>query len=62
MGLRRAAVCRAAEDSIVVSLGDNMADVLATERGRASDFGLNALCRQSCAWQWAAGVDWRRRH
>ena len=62
MGLRRAAVTRAAEDTVVVSLGDNMGDVLSTERGRASDFGLNALCRQACSWQWAAGIDWRRRH
>ena len=62
MGLRNAAVSRRSEDCVVLSLGDNMAEVLATERGRARDRGLNACCRQSFAWQLAAGVDWRRRY
>ena len=46
----------------LVSLGDNMSELLSTECGRARDRALNSTCRHAAAWQLAAGVVWRRRH
>ena len=59
-----ASVCRhvAFHDSILLSLGDNMGELLASEKGRANDRGLNASCRRVCAYQVGANVAWRRRH
>lgn len=55
LGLRRACTAPRSEDRIVVSLGDNMGELLGQERGRARNIGLNACCRQSAGWQ-IAGV------
>lgn len=62
MGLVRAVSANGAEDCIVISLGDNLAELLAQERGRASNRGLNALCRKAAAWQAISGVTWTRRY
>lgn len=50
------------ENSVLVSLGDNMGEILAQDRGRSRDKALNTQCRQAAAWQLAAGTSWRRRH
>lgn len=59
MGLRRE-VCQGVSDSIVVSLGDNLAEVSAFEAGRAFDLALNRLCRQAAALALVSHVAWRR--
>ena len=62
LGLRRAASRTALHGTIVVSFGDNLAEVLSFERGRATDRCLNSLCRQSLSLQLASGIEWRRRY
>lgn len=62
MGLRRASRCADAHDKIVLSLGDNASELLTQEKGRATDFQLNNLCRVSCGLQAGTGIAWRRRH
>jgi len=62
MGPRFAAARPAFQDSVVVSVGDNMGEVLATEKGRATDPVLNAQCRRAAGLQVSAGIRWRRRH
>ena len=47
---------------IVVSLGDNLSEILSIERGRATNRALHTLCWQSLAWQLYSDIDWRRRH
>ncbi len=59
MGLRFAAARPAFHDSVVVSVGDNMGEVLATEKGRATDPVLNAQCRRAAGLQVSAGIRWR---
>ena len=47
---------------VVASLGDNIAEVLATDAGRARDHDLNTLCRRSVGEQLFWGLSWRRRY
>ena len=47
MVLRREARAPASHGLTVPSLGDNMSELLAQDRGRAADHALNALCRRS---------------
>ncbi len=61
MGRRNTAGSRSMENAAVLSFGDNVAEVLAQERGRARDHGMNARCCQSQAWQLSVGIDCRRR-
>ena len=63
-GLTRAARDVRSHGSTVLSqsLGDNMSEVLATERGRAVDRALNSVCHRSAARQMGAEIGWRRRH
>ena len=42
---------RSLRSVVVASLGDNLAEVLATDAGRARDRGLNTLCRRSAGEQ-----------
>ncbi len=49
IGLRRAAGLRACCGTRLVSIGDNMSEILATEKGRARNHELNAFCRQTAA-------------
>ena len=51
LGLRRACAQRTLRGKIVVSLGDNLSEILSIERGRATNRALNAPCRQFLAWQ-----------
>ena len=48
--------------AISLVLGDNLAEVLSFERGRARDHGLNAYCRQAAGLQIALNCRWRRRY
>ena len=61
MGLSDAARDPDVHGSIVLSFGDNAGEVLATERGRARDFGLNAICRRAGALRLGCGLSWARR-
>ena len=46
----------------MVSLEDDLSEILATSRGRAREHALNALCRRACAFLLVAEVSWVRRH
>ena len=48
-------------DTVVLSVGDNMADLLSTDNGRATNRNLNCLCRRSAGAQGQHRVRWRRR-
>ncbi|CAK0895895.1 unnamed protein product [Prorocentrum cordatum] len=61
-GLRHAAWQVDCHGSRVLSLGDNMSELLSVEKGRAVDHGLACLCRRAAAYQIACGISWRRRH
>ncbi|CAK0844871.1 unnamed protein product [Prorocentrum cordatum] len=61
-GLRHAARQVDCHGSRVLSLGDNMSELLSIEKGRAVDLGLACLCRRAAAYQIACGISWRRRH
>ena len=54
-GLLAVARHRAFHHTTVVSLGDNMSELLACEKGRATSFDLNAGCRRACAVQVSTG-------
>ena len=45
----------------VLSLGDNMAEVLAADKGRARYYALLAFTRKAAAFAVAGGLGWRRR-
>jgi hypothetical protein len=62
LGLRRASRDAETEDSIVLSLGGNMSEVLSREKGRARNKELNFQCGEICAVQLSVGISWRRRH
>jgi hypothetical protein len=61
-GLRRASRRGNAHNKQVLSLGDNMSELLATEFGRARNHELNALCRRSAVLQMSSNIIWKRRH
>lgn len=61
LSLRRAASRPEGHGAVVLSIGDNLTEVMAFEKGRSGSWCLNALCRHSCAWQTATGIRWRRR-
>ena len=46
----------------LVSIGDNLSEILATERGRGHNYELNAQVRRAAALQIGTGMIWRRRH
>ena len=46
----------------VVSIGDNMSELLASEAGRASDLALNTIMRKNAAVVFAYDLQWRRRY
>ena len=62
MGLRRALGRRDLQGRTLLSLGDNLSEILAMERGRATNRALNSLCRQSLSMQVFGDITWRRRH
>lgn len=62
VALRRESREVSAHGHSLVSLGDNQAEVLSHDRGRARDHGLNALCTRAAAFQLGCGMQWRRRY
>ena len=60
--VRAAVFTTVVEGKIIVSLSDNMCEILSTESGRATNRALNAPCHQSLTWQLFGDIDWRRRH
>lgn len=62
VGLRREAADPASHNSLLASLGDNMAEVLVMEKGRAKERGLLRQAREAAALQVAANIGWRRRY
>ena len=62
MGLRPAAARPALHDLIVLSLGDNMGELQAAEKGRSHDPILNCQCRRAAGLQASSGLRWRRCH
>ena len=62
-----AALCFAAtlpscQDKLVLGLGDNLPEVLATERGRARDYELLGVVRRGAAIRIVTGIGYLRRH
>ena len=62
MGLRDASRTPSLQDSILLSLGDNLSEILATDKGRSQDPVLNALLRIRAGLCVSSGIEWRRRH
>ena len=62
LGLRRASRCLKNHHTRVLSIGDNMSEILASEKGRAADYSLRSLIRRAAAYQLGCGIMWRRRH
>ncbi|CAK0839789.1 unnamed protein product [Prorocentrum cordatum] len=60
-GLRHAVADPRAHGCQVLSVGDNLSEIMATEEGRAVDHCLNALCRRAAALQLGAEIRWVRR-
>eukprot|EP00435_Cladocopium_sp_Y103_P015295 s2932_g3.t1 len=56
--------CRSAglHDKWKLTLTDNLSCLAAFERGRATSFALNQLCRTAAAYAMSCGVRWRLRH
>ena len=62
MGLEEFCKDPANHSHVLLSLGDNMSEVLAMDRGRARSWELLAIARRAAALQAAANVRWARRH
>ena len=60
--LRRAARSKANFGHSVLSIGDNLSEILAGDRGRRNDWAMRALLLRSLAYQAATGMRWRRRY
>lgn len=61
-GLRVAAGRLACHRRLILSLGDTQGEVLAHEKGRASNRALNASSRRASALQCVSGIVWGRRY
>ena len=61
LGLQRAARCPQLHGKLLGSFGDNLSEICAQEKGRATDAGLRALCCRACALCFATEMRWRRR-
>lgn len=61
-GLKRSAGSASHHQTVVLSLGDNMFELLSFESGRAKSRSLNVLNRVAAALQITTGISWRRRH
>ena len=62
MGLEDFCKDPAKHSHVLLSLGDNMSEVLAMDRGRARSWELLALARRAAALQAGANVRWALRH
>ena len=61
-GLRRSSRGAACHGKQILSLSDNLSDVLAFERGRSVNWGVRMQTRKSAAIQLATEIQWRVRH
>ena len=61
-GLRHAGGDARYHNTVVMSLGDNISEVCAFDRGRTTDVELLCLVRRSCAWQVSCNIRWVRRY
>ena len=61
-GLEREAALPDGHDEVVLAAGDNLAEVLASERGRARCRELLGLVRRGAAVRLAANIRWCRRY
>ena len=61
-GLRRAGRSAGLHGLRLLSISDNLSMVLAFDRGRSADSGVNVLCRRSCALQIGTRIQWFQRH
>ncbi|CAE8711223.1 unnamed protein product, partial [Polarella glacialis] len=48
--------------SLITSFGDNLSEILSTERGRAKDHHLNSIVRRGAGLELAGDILWVRRH
>ena len=62
LGLTRAGRREEERGCVVLSVSDNLAEVLATEKGRSKDKELNTILRRSAGTQELYNQEWRRRH
>lgn len=62
LGLAREARNMASYNKRLFALGDNLAEVLAFDRGRARDVELLALARRAAGLQLVMGMRWHRRY
>ena len=62
LGLHRDASDPAAHGAVVLSFGDNLAETLVYDRGRAKEWALLALVRKSNAFQLGTDLRWARRY
>ena len=62
MGLRDASSTPHLQDKTLLSIGDNLSEILATDKGRSHDPVLNAQLRIRAGLCTQSGIDWRRRH
>ena len=62
MGLRAAARDHAQREKIVLSLGENLSEILASDKGRSHDPVLKSLLRRAAGLCVVSGIGWRRPH
>ena len=62
LGLRRSAQILSHRDTLLLAIGDNLAEILFDEKGRCRDREANALVRQAAGLCAGSGIDLRRRH
>ena len=60
--LRRAALDSKQNGCEILTMGDNMPEICAAQRGRDVDEQLNALGRRAAGYQLGGDILWRRRH
>ena len=60
--LKRSARVAELHHHVKLTLCDNLAAILAFEKGRSNSFLLNRVCQQAAAYQFSTGIRWRLRH
>jgi hypothetical protein len=51
-----------AHSCLVLSVGDSLSEILASEKGRARCKEFNSMCRKACAIQLSCNISWRRHY
>lgn len=60
--LKRSARVAELHQHVKLTLCDNLAAILAFEKGRSNSFLLNRVCQQAAAYQFSTAIRWRLRH